>query len=227
MTAARRVGVMGGTFDPIHCGHIDLGRAAAAALDLTRVLVLPASVPPHRAPPVASGYHRFAMAAMVVADLPSWQVSDLELRDHGASYTATTLTRLAAAGYAPFELYFVVGSDAFAEVETWKNYPGLLEQAHFVVVSRPGCPLDGLPSRLPQLAERMITRSAPPDDARTSIFLIDAPTLDVSSTAIRRRCARGLPIDALVDPRVRQHIEQHGLYRPAAPDRREDRERRT
>jgi len=118
-------------------------------------------------------------------------------------------------------LYFVIGADAFADIASWKGYPQLLECAHFAVVSRPGCPVDELPHRLPHLGSRMV-RPAIDGDARTnpSIILVDARTADVSSTAIRARRAAGESIAGLVEPNVQQHIEQHGLYTPMTPGRR-------
>ena len=115
---ARRLGLLGGTFDPIHCGHVDAARAADSALGLTGLLIVPSYLPPHRPQPVASGYHRFAMAALVAAGRASWRASDLELQSAAPSYTTSTLDRLHAAGYAPTELFFVVGADAFAEIES-------------------------------------------------------------------------------------------------------------
>ncbi len=222
MTAARRVGVMGGTFDPIHCGHVDLGRAAVTALKLTQLLVLPSSVPPHRPQPHASSHHRFAMVAMTISREPSWRVSDFEFQSPGPSFTTTTLDRLRDAGYLPDELFFVIGADAFAEVETWRNYPGLLDQSHFAVVSRPGWRVTSLPARLPSLAARMTAKAGGLSTRGTSIFLIDTDTADVSSTAIRQRLTAGLHLHGFVDPLVAQHIEQHGLYAPSTPERREE-----
>jgi nicotinate-nucleotide adenylyltransferase len=216
MSVSRRVGVMGGTFDPIHRGHIDLGRAAVAALKLTRLIVLPSSVPPHRPQPLASSHHRFAMAAMTAAHEPSWFVSDLELQTSGPSYTTATLERLSDAGYDASELYFVVGADAFAEVETWKNYPALVDQTNFAVVSRPGHSTADLPVRLPSLAARMVSQANETRISRTSIILIHAVTADVSSTAIREKRAAGVSVAGLVDPLVAQHIERHGLYASAS-----------
>jgi len=220
MTAAKRVGVMGGTFDPFHRGHVDLGLAAVSALGLTRLLVLPVNVPPHRAQPVASSHHRFAMAAMSVAGQSGWEVSDLELQTSGFSYSTDTLARLLTSGHDPRELFFVIGADAFSEVETWKNYPSLLDQAHFAVVSRPGCRVDILASKLPGLADRMVTWMESEVPYPTSIILIDAVTSQVSSTAIRQRLREGQSIEGLVVPGVAQHIEQHGLYAPDHSGRR-------
>ena len=218
---ARRIGSLGGTFDPIHCGHIDLARAAEAALGLTRVLLITASVPPHRQQPLASSFHRFAMVAMAVAHRPGWRASDLELRLPSPSYTTTTLQRFRERGYAPSELFFIVGADAFAEIGSWRDYPALLDAAHFAVVSRPRHPVSQLARLLPALAGRMMQ---PPIDRLAQvdpvIILIDADTADVSSTAIRQRVAAGESIAALVPPAVQQHIEQHGLYTSMSPGRR-------
>ena len=195
---ARRIGILGGTFDPIHCGHVDVARAAEEALGLTRVFIVTSNVPPHRAVPAASSYHRFAMVALAVAGRTRWHASDIELKSADASYTATTLRRFHADGYSAGELFFLTGADAFAEIETWRDYPAILDLAQFAVMSRPGFPVGELRSRLPSLVDRAL--------------LIDAPTADVSSTAIRRRIAAGESIAGLVPPGVRQHIEQHGLY---------------
>ncbi len=218
----RRVGILGGTFDPIHCGHLDLGAAVQRALELTSLLVVPANVPPHRPPPIASSFHRFGMVALAVAGRPGWEASDLELLHDMPSYTAATLQRLHERGFHPRELFFVIGADAFLEIRSWKNYPGILESAQFAVVSRPGCAVDALPGRLPDLAPRMTTTSGDAVvDGHASIFLINAPTADVSSTAIRQRRLAGQSISGLVPPGVEQHIEQHGLYTSMAAEQRE------
>jgi nicotinate-nucleotide adenylyltransferase len=217
----RRIGILGGTFDPIHRGHVDVGLAAQAALELQRVVVVTANVPPHRPQPFASAYHRFAMTSVAVARHDGWRASDLELRLHAPSYTSETLHRFRERGYAATELFFVLGADAFSDIGSWRDYPAILDLANFAVVSRPGYPVDTLAHRLPRLVSRMVR---PPVDSLTAldpmIFLIDAPTADVSSTAIRRKLAAGESITGLVPPGVQQHIEQHGLYSAMSPGRR-------
>ena len=217
----RRIGILGGSFDPIHNGHLDMGCAAETALGLTRMIVIPLNVAPHRPQPLASAYHRFAMVALSVAGRSGWRASDIELRHSTPSYTTTTLNRFHERGYAATELFFIIGADAFAEIASWKDYPRILDQAHFAVVSRPGCPVTRLAARLPALAPRMVQPWID-DGAQTNpvIILIDAPTADVSSTAIRQRRADGLPIADLVAESVQQHIEQHGLYTSMIPGRR-------
>jgi nicotinate-nucleotide adenylyltransferase len=217
----RRIGVLGGTFDPIHCGHVETGAAAAHALDLTDLFVVPARVPPHRAQPSASAFHRFAMTAMAVAGRPGWRASDVELlAAESPSFTSDTLRRFREQGYAPGELFFILGADAFADIATWREYPAVLDLAHFAVVSRPGSAAGHLRDRLPALASRMVAPSALQAAGSTLIILIEAPTPDVSSTAIRQRVARGDTIAGMVPAGVLQHIEQHGLYRSTPAQRR-------
>ena len=221
---AVRIGILGGTFDPIHCGHVDVGEAAHAALRFDRLFVVTSNIPPHRPQPHASAYHRFAMTAMAVENRPGWIADDCELRVGAPSYTSSTLQQFLGRGYAPAELYFVIGADAFAEIESWYDYPALLEQSHFAVVSRPGSPVEALARRLPAIASRM--RTVEEAGARRGsggypsplIFLITASTADVSSTAIRRRIAAGDSIAGMVPGAVQQHIERHGLYASAAAE---------
>ena len=218
---ARRIGLLGGTFDPIHRGHVDAACAAEAALDLESVFVITSHVPPHRAQPSASSYHRFAMAALAVRERATWRALDVELRSTAPSYTAATLRRFHERGYAAAELFFIIGADAFAEIETWKEYPALLDLCRFAVVSRPGHPASQLAARMPRLAPRMTRTPFELGAAGApTIVLIDAPTADVSSTVIRQLRARGQSIGGLVPEAVQQHIEQHALYTPSRPGRR-------
>src|SRR5262250_3177685 len=110
----RRTGILGGTFDPIHCGHLDVARAAQDALGLTEIVVITSNLPPHRPAPLASSYHRFAMAALAVSNRPGWRVSDVELQSPDPSYTVTTLRRFRDEGYEAEDLFFLIGADAFA-----------------------------------------------------------------------------------------------------------------
>jgi nicotinate-nucleotide adenylyltransferase len=220
-TSPQRIGIIGGTFDPIHCGHLDMGDAAALALGLTRLYLMTANVPPHRRQPRASSYHRFAMVSLAVAGRPGWRASDLELRFELPSYTSSTLQRFRERGYAPQELFFVLGADAFSEIEGWHDYPAIMGAANFAVVSRPGFPVDKLRQELPRLAGRMVQPPiAAGADSEPAIILVGAHTAAVSSTAIRERRAAGESIAGMVPCLVQQHIEQHGLYTAAAPGRR-------
>jgi len=216
--SVRRIGILGGTFDPFHCGHLETASAAESALSLSQVYIVPANLPWHRRPPQASSFHRFAMVSLAVAGRRGWRADDLELRDNAESYTSETLRRFHRRGYAPSELFFILGADAFVAIESWRDYPVLLDYAHFAVVSRPGCPVADLSRRLPSLAARMT--DAPAHTAQDpTIILIDAATPDISATNVRERCSRNESIAGLVPDPVRQHIEQHGLYALPAPGR--------
>ena len=217
MNAASRVGILGGTFDPIHFGHLDVAAAARRSLELTEVIFIPSRTPPHRpTAPVASRYHRLAMVALAVADEVMYRVSDQELRTDGPSYTSLTLETRAQAGLRPSQLFFIAGADAFAEISSWHDYPNLLSLAHYVVVSRPCYPVSELRRRLPDLAPRM--RDARPcvdatsTQEETSIWLVDAVTRDISSSDIRTCLALGDPIDRFVPPRVAAYIKRQGTY---------------
>jgi nicotinate-nucleotide adenylyltransferase len=207
-----RRGFLGGTFDPVHGGHLDVAAAAQTALSLDVIEFLPAGTPPHRRPPVASVADRLAMVRLAIASHPGWVVSDLDTREpERPAYTATTLDRLSGDGHDTRSLFFVTGADAFRDIATWKDYPELLDRCHFVAVSRPGCRATSLPGLLPQLAGRMIEApcSMP---AQPSIFLVDAVTAPVSSTEVRRRLTAGEAIDGLVPDAVAGYIRSHGLY---------------
>jgi len=213
MTSGTRIGILGGTFDPVHLGHVETALAAARALALDRVLLLPSGVPPHRRAPVASRFHRFAMTALAVTGVEPLAASDVEIGEPGPSYSYDTLARLQASGMDASQLFFITGADAFAEIATWSRYPDVLDMAHFVVISRPGCAAADLPRLLPTLASRMTTPVAIADEPRQRrIMLVDARTPDVSSTEIRRRLETGSAIGGLVPDLVARYIEQHGLY---------------
>ena len=192
-----RVGILGGTFDPIHNGHLEAADAARRELMLDRIMLLPARTPPHRSSePRASAFHRFAMAALAATTRPGMEVSDLELHRDGPSYTSITLQQLHAEGYKPSQLFFILGADAYAEIAAWHDYPRLLDFSNFVIVSRPGIPTSHVTSG-PRL------------------FFVAADTPDVSSTEIRRRVSAGESIDGLVPSIVADHIRRHRLYVPA------------
>jgi nicotinate-nucleotide adenylyltransferase len=220
MTRPGRIGILGGTFDPFHLGHLAVARAAQAALALDDVRIVPAAVPPHRHAPFASAPHRFAMVALGIAGESGLLADDIELGDDDPSYTAVTLARLHARGWEPWQLFFITGADAFAEIATWRDYPRVLDGANFVVVARADHPASSLRAALPSLASRMRSPAEGVASARSprpelSIFLVDADTPDVSATGIRRRVASGDSLDGLVSPLVAGHITRHGLYRAA------------
>lgn len=223
MTSRGRLGILGGTFDPIHAGHVAVATAARRALDLDDVLLMPNRVPPHRPlQPIASVYHRFAMTALAAMSAEGLLASDLDLETTGPSFTADLLDRLHTAGTQPSQIVFILGGDAFAEIEKWHRYPAVLDSCHFAVVSRPGRPASSMRAAVPALDERFVqVDEAPPrarlNAAETAVFLIDTPTPAISSTMIRERLGRGESAETLVPPDVARYIARHRLYAADTP----------
>jgi nicotinate-nucleotide adenylyltransferase len=220
------LGVLGGTFDPIHHGHIAAGLRAQAALSLAQVVVIPSRIPPHRSAS-APADARLEMAALAAAEHGGWTASDMELRREGPSYTFDTLAALNTTPAG--QKFFIIGADAFAEIATWSRYPAVLDLAHFVVVARPGITLHSLQARVPDLADRMTTPDLfqPPaaaaasagkqaalftPDTKTRVILLETATPDMSSTEIRRRVRAGESISGLVPESVASYISAHRLY---------------
>jgi len=211
------LGVLGGTFDPIHYGHITAGLRAQSALGLERVMLVPSRIPPHRATG-ASAEDRLAMASLAAAEHQGWTASDIELKREGPSYTFDTLTELVGGGLT-WQFFFIIGADAFAEIATWSRYPAVLDLAHFAVVARPGITLHSLQARVPDLADRMTTpdefkpqaASRKPNE-KSRVILIETETPDVSSTEIRRRVRAGDSIRGMVPDAVAAYITTHRLY---------------
>jgi nicotinate-nucleotide adenylyltransferase len=216
-------GILGGTFDPIHNGHLGVAAAARTALGLATVQLAPARVPPHRAGPLASIYHRFAMVALAAETDASLVACDIGLDSGEPSYTASLLDHFARAGHPASQMVFIIGADAFADIATWRYYPAILDRCHFAVISRPGLRVQDLPDLLPALADRFDTTrpygAAEPlsDDwpPMPRVFLIDAPTPDISSTTIRARARAGDSLAAYVPRAVERYIRRHGLYADA------------
>jgi nicotinate-nucleotide adenylyltransferase len=215
-TKTTRLGVLGGMFDPIHNGHMAAGVAAQLALGLDEIALIPSRQPPHRpSQPVATAADRLAMAKLAAESQKSWTVSEVELTRAGTTYTFDTLTELEKWGQTPRQVFFILGADAFAEIDTWSRFPQVLDLANFVVIARPGFTLANAGNKLPSLAARMTTPEGfRADEARegTAIILVEATTPPVSSTEIRRRISRGASIADLVPAGVDSYIRDHRLY---------------
>ena len=152
------------------------------------------------------------MTALAIADSPGLSLSDLEQQDDDPSYTSATLDRLAGRGVDTRTLFLITGADAFQDIGAWKDYPAILDRAHFVVVSRPGAPVEAVRRAMPGLAPRF--RETPCSiPSQPVIFLVDAPTAPVASTTIRRAAAAGESLAGLVPEAVAEYIARQGLYR--------------
>ncbi len=198
-----RVGVLGGTFDPIHVGHLFAAEEARTRLGLARVLFVPAGLPPHKLHlDVTATEHRLNMVRLAIADSPHLILSRVDIDRFGPSYTVDTMALLSDEYGPDAELYFIMGSDSLADLLTWHKPERLIRLCRIVALTRPGHRLD--------LQE--IYRLLPAAVAR--VRLLEIPLLEISSTDLQRRVRLGFSIKYLVPPAVEAYIYQHGLYRP-------------
>ena len=209
-----RIGMLGGTFDPIHAGHLALARVALDQLGLDRILFVPAGQPPHkRGRPITPAEDRLAMVELAVAGESRFAVSRIEIDRPGPSYTADTADVLLAGPETdepPIELTVVLSAESFVDLPSWHEPARLLRLARIAVAPRPGHPAptpSWLAQRLPGFVDR--------------VDVLEGPHLDISASDIRARIAAGRSIEGLVPPPVVDYIEAHHLYR--APPPRSDR----
>ncbi len=219
-----RIGILGGTFDPVHNGHLVLAAAARDNFALDRVVLLPAAQPPHKqGEPVSPFVHRAAMLELALADHPALTLSRMEQQRSGPSYSIDTLCQLRQELPPACALFFIIGSDAFVEITTWKNYHQLFRYADFLVAERPDLApgrlaklLGDLPDFLPPTPE-IPPASAPdlrPWRHRQGGLIYPCPVnaLPVSASNIRQRVRQNQPISDLVPSAVNAYIQRHQLY---------------
>lgn len=211
----RLIGVLGGTFDPVHRGHTQLAHDAVSALALDELRCVPAGNPPHRGAPLASAEERLAMVGLAFADLPGYVIDDAEIRQAGPSWTILTLERLRAA-LPEASLVLIVGADAFLGLPSWHRWQDLIRYAHLAVANRPGSNLDvaALPEPLQALLRAHSAEDA--SELRQSragrIVSFTMTPCAVSATQIRAAVRQGHPIASLVSAPVENYIRQHHLY---------------
>lgn len=203
--------IYGGAFDPVHEGHLAVARAARAALDADIALV-PTGDPRHRAPAHAAAVHRVAMLERAIAGEARFALDLREIRRNGPSYSIDTLAELRAELGPTAPLAMIVGSDAFAGLPTWQRWRELFECAHIVVASRPAAA--ALPAPLAQIVADRWQADARALHATPAgwVFRLELPLQPQASSAIRQRCAAGLPLAGWVPAAVVEYIRGHGLY---------------
>ncbi len=213
-----RIGLLGGTFNPVHLGHLRAAEEVMSRFALDRVLLIPSYLPPHKqAGQVASPEDRFAMVELAVRGRPKLVASSLEIEAQERSYSIITLNRVKTI-YPEALVFFILGVDAFLEIETWKSYREVLEQCRFIVISRPGFDLSAAREALPPEYKGAFLEVGAAGDIGPGalepfrIFLLSIPALDISSTEIRRRINDGQSIRGLVPESVEQYIIKNNLY---------------
>ncbi len=200
-----QIGLFGGTFNPVHVGHLKVARAAVDQLRLEELRLIPSAMPPHKTPAdLAPGEHRLAMCRLAVRGEPRLSVDDVELRAGGRSYTVETLRTLRSERPGA-ELVLLIGADMLRELHRWHRAREILEMARVVTARRPDVSL----GRLEALRRELGDESAD----RLLRDVLETPLVDVSSTEVRRRARAGEPIEPLVPETVARYIHEHNLYR--------------
>ena len=207
-----KLGILGGTFNPIHLAHLRLAEELCESLELDRVLLIPAGEPALKHEGIAPAAHRLEMARRATASNPRLEVDDLEIRRRGPSYTVDTLGALRAR-HVGAELWFLVGSDTLPELSAWREPEKLFELASFAVATRPGyvAPLRELLPRALAAPFRDGPRGLV-HPSGNELRAVSFTPLEISATEIRRRAARGQSIRYLVPDEVREYIAKHHLY---------------
>ncbi len=213
----RPIGILGGTFDPIHHGHLRLAEEVAEQCDLAAVRIIPAGTPPHRYAPQASAMHRLEMVRLALRGNQRLILDEREIRRTDPCYTVDTLTSLRAElGAQP--LCLLMGGDAFLLLHTWHEWKNLFALAHIIVVQRGGRPLgNAMNEANAELQAEYRARLAPGPRALQeaqagAILVVDMPALEISATGIRERCTSGRSIRYLVPDAVAEYIQSQGLY---------------
>lgn len=200
-----RIGVFGGTFNPVHLGHLILAQDALEAFDLSRILFVPCNLPPHKdAGHLISAAHRAAMLEKALEDNPDFEICDLEIRRGGTNYSIDTIRHLRKI-YPRHELFFIIGSDSLLELHQWKEIDELLNLCQFAIFIRPGFDLKKADSRnlklAPALSQSLLKN------------VVAVHQVDISASDIRHRIAEGMSIRYLVPNAVEIYIAEHNLYK--------------
>ncbi|MBU0479873.1 MAG: nicotinate-nucleotide adenylyltransferase [Proteobacteria bacterium] len=212
-----RTGVLGGTFDPVHLGHLAVAEHAFASLQLNRVLFIPAARPPHKPDlKITPFVHRAAMLELALQDRPGFVLSTMEEKRSGPSFSVDTLRELRSVLGEAEKIFFLIGMDAFAEIATWKNYRLLPELCDLVVIDRPDFPLELMKKTVSLFDPDPPGTAGSPGRNRVragAFHALAMEPVDISSTRIRKTVGEGGAVRGLVPPGVADYIEKKGLYR--------------
>jgi len=210
--------LFGGTFDPIHYGHLKPVEILANQIGLQRVTIMPNNVPPHRPQPEASAAQRKMMLELAIADKPLFQLDERELRRDSPSYTAQTLQEWRAEQGPETPLAFIIGQDSLLTFPGWYQYQTILENSHVIVCRRPGYALRMKEEQHQLWLEQHLTYQSEDlhNQPAGKIYLAETPWFDISATLIRQRLQQGLPCDEMLPLPVLRYIQQQGLYQKSS-----------
>jgi len=214
---AAKIGILGGTFDPVHFGHLRTAEEIGQLLGLQKVYLIPAASPPHKMRgPVSSFEHRMAMVRLGIQESSILDALDLEGRRPGLSYSFDTLKELKSRFGENSELYFLVGSDAFLDIRTWKGYEKLFDYSHFIVIPRPGLDMETLETFVLELnpsIKKMKGKNVYTMPSGNHVIIQKSTLMDISGTKVRNMVSSGKSIAFLVPESVKNYIFRKRLYR--------------
>ncbi len=208
----RKTGILGGTFDPVHNGHLALAEAAGKLCNLDEIILLPAAVPPHKQEAVSDFSDRVAMLEIAVRERPSLHFSTIEQLLPVPSYTIDTLRYLLLHAVQPVDFFFITGADTFLDILTWKEYQALLRTTHFIVFSRMGSDNQKMYDLFKRFDYQEKGAGWYHAASQKWIYSSSIMLPPVSSSEVRKRVAKGLPIDKLVPRGIPEYIRQHTIY---------------
>ena len=205
----KRIAIMGGTFDPIHYGHLVTAEAVRSMYDVERVIFIPTGSPPHKSTPpdVSHSEHRYLMTVLATYNNPFFDISRIEIDRPGITYTIDTIAQIREICNDQIKIYFITGADAVSEIINWKDSEQLLKMCSFIAVTRPGYNKDKLRGQVNSIKL----------DYQSRLHYLEVPELDISSSDIRERVRTGKPIKYMLPLEVEDYIAKNALYKGDRP----------
>ena len=212
-----KLGLFGGTFDPVHYGHINTAKEIHNRFNLFKTIFIPANIPPHKKIPATEPVHRLKMVKLAVLGLDIFEVSDTEIIRDGNSYSFQTIEYFKKFYKSRAELFFILGIDIFLEISTWKNYPSFFSESNFIVMNRPGYtnikPGDILPSNIASEFESTHGSNSFKHKSGYCIYYVNVTPYDISSTDIRGKIKREQETTGLISDKISEYIKTNNLYK--------------
>ena len=215
MCAKQRIALYGGTFDPVHLGHLEVARRVQELFEIKKVLFVPAQVAPHKVGKLVSApLHRYAMLSLATQDDPNLAISTFELDSPDRSYTIDTLTHFVSKLGGTSELFFIMGADSWSEITTWRQWQRLLTVVNHIVVTRPGYEIEDYPTVRNRVVDLRVGKVQASLEEESRIFVTDVVMKDLSASQIRRLASAGRnsELTGLVSTPVANYIEKYRIY---------------